>query len=82
MKKEDITELEYGLSKLIDIVEILLKRQEEEINKQWKKKVMKLIRLYGVPECDNLNHNKRHQHKSHEPCPVEKEINDIIKTLK
>ena len=50
---------------------------EEEL----KTRIMKLIRLYGEPRCENLHHNKKHQHKPHESCPVEKEINDIIKTL-
>ena len=44
-------------------------------------RVLRLINLYGTPNCENLHHNKKQQHEIGETCPVVKEINDLLSSL-
>jgi hypothetical protein len=56
-----------------------------EIRKAEEKKIamaMEIIELYGTPNCDYLNHNKKTYHKGSEVCPVVLRINNLLEALK
>ena len=57
----------------------------QEINQlveEERKTFIKILNLYGSPCCDSLHHSKKHRHGGLDDCPVEAEINSLIKSLK
>lgn len=48
----------------------------------YQKGIWEMYNLYGTPECKNLHHTKKHQHRFDEDCPVENEILQIVEVAK